>query len=528
MKNAWRAGFAAALLTVACAAAAPMLETKVADGALAGKPEGAATAFLGIPYAKPPVGDLRWRAPEPNAPWSGVLHATKFSDSCAQIIDPKGGHPWTAEYVPQNKASEDCLYLNVWTPAHAANEHLPVMVWIYGGAFINGSSEVPIYDGAALAAKGIVVVSMNYRLGVFGFLAHPELSAESPQHVSGNYGLLDILAALQWVHRNVAAFGGDPDAVTISGQSAGAGAVLDLIVSPLAKGLFARAIPQSGAGINFETPTLRQAEQMGAAIAEKNGAPSLAALRALSMDQLLHLNLDVPGKPKWLTFLPIVDGWFLPDAPDKLLAEGRYNDTPVMTGMTANEGSGFDRKYGLMMPQECKSYIDQSMAPMGAAFRKVYLGKPGLNCNVGVKQLFRDRGLAATYLWTLARLKTGHAPIYVYYYDHTEPGSMSAHYGAFHSADIPYVFGTLDKSPNRPFTAKDREISKKVSAYWVNFVKTGNPNGPGLAHWPAANAKTMPVLETGNVFRVRPVLSKAKFDLLRDFVTKGGMMSLFF
>ncbi|MDE1985907.1 MAG: carboxylesterase family protein [Alphaproteobacteria bacterium] len=527
MKNILLAGLAATLLTMACAAAAPMLDSKTADGALAGKADGAVTAFLGIPYAKPPVGDLRWRAPVPDAPWSGVLQATKFSDSCAQVINHKGGHPWTAEYVPQNKASEDCLYLNVWTPAHAANARLPVMVWIHGGAFLNGSSAVPIYDGTALAAKGIVVVSLNYRVGVFGFFAYPALSAETPQHVSGNYGLLDILAALKWVHQNIAAFGGDPDAVTISGQSAGAGAVLDLMVSPLARGLFARAIPQSGAGINFETPTLQQAEQMGTAIAEKNGATSLAALRALSMDQLLHLNLDVAGKPKWLTFLPVVDGWFLPGAPDTLFAEGRYDDTPVMTGMTANESS-FDPKYGRMSPQECKDYIDQSMAPMGAAFRKVYLGRPGINCNVGVKQLYRDRGLAATYLWTLTRLKSGHAPTYVYYYDHTEPGPMSAHYGAFHSSDIPYVFETLDKSPNRPFTAKDRAITKKVSAYWVNFVKTGNPNGPGLVHWPAANAKTMPVLETGDVFRVHPVLGKMTFDLLRDFVTKGGMMSLFF
>ncbi|MDE2493865.1 MAG: carboxylesterase family protein [Alphaproteobacteria bacterium] len=527
MKNALLAGLAAALLTMACAFAAPMLETKVADGAVAGKPDGAVTAFLGIPFAKPPVGDLRWRAPEPNAPWSGVLQAKQFSDSCAQTIDPKGYGPWTVEYGPQNQTSEDCLYLNVWTPAHAADEHLPVMVWIYGGAFSYGSSEVPIYDAAALAAKGIVVVSMNYRLGVFGFLAHPELSAESPHRVSGNYGLLDILAALKWVHQNVAAFGGDPDAVTIAGQSAGAGAVLDLIASPLAKGLFARAIPQSGAGIAFETPTLAQAEKMGTAIAEKNGATSLAALRAMSTDQLLHLNLDVPGKPKWLTFLPIADGWFLPHAPDKLLAEGRYNDTPLMTGMTADEGS-FDAKYGKMTPRECRAYIDQSMAPMGAVFRKTYLGKRGANCNAGVKQLYRDRGLAETYLWTLTRLKTGRAPIFVYYYDHSEPGPMSRRYGAFHSSDIPYAFQTLDKSPNRRFTAKDRAISKKVSAYWVNFIKTGNPNGPGLAHWPAANAKTMPVMETGNVFRPRPALSKKRFDLLRDFAAKGGTISLFF
>jgi para-nitrobenzyl esterase len=505
------------------AAAAP--QARVSDGQLEGRDVGVVNAFLGIPFAAPPVGDLRWRAPVAATPWKGVRQATSYSASCMQTFDPNGSEPWTHEYVIKGPVSEDCLYLNVWVPKQAAQKKLPVMVWIHGGAFTSGASSVPIYDGTKLAAKGIIVVSINYRLGPFGFLAHPELSAETPQHVSGNYGLLDQIAALRWVKENITAFGGDPDHVIIAGQSAGAMAVVDLMATPLAKGLFSGAIAQSGVALAGDLLSLSAAEKTGTDFAKSAGATSLKDLRALSAEAILNTRLPMaPGFG--LRFVPNLDGWIFPDTLSKLFAKGEYNDTPLLTGQTADEMRGLNPKYNTMTPAECAGMIAMAAGKAAGAASEAYLGKT-TNCSDGVTRFSRDRGQAATYHWVLTRLKTSRHRVFVYYYSHPEPGPNAARYGAFHSSEIPYVFQTLDASPERPFTAQDRKISATISSYWVNFVKTFDPNGADLAKWPAMDPTSKAVLEIGDVSHSRPVLDAATLDLMESIDKNGGSLSLF-
>jgi para-nitrobenzyl esterase len=384
---------------------------------------------------------------------------------------------------------------------------------------MGGSGAVPIYDGAALAARGIVVVTINYRLGPFGFLAHPELTAESPDHASGNYGLLDAIAALKWVHSNIATFGGDPNLITIAGQSAGAALVLDLDVSPLANGLYARAIAESGAGLNLPTSDLKTAEQTGVEFSGKRGAKSIADLRAMPPEKILGNPMEYV-----LRFSPIADGWSLPGAPSALQAEGSIHDTPFLTGLTSDEASGMNPKYGAMSEEECVGYVT-SLSPHADTFSALYL-KPGGACNDGVKQLIRDRGLAQTYIWAEKRAAFVRAPLYLYLYDHAEPGQMSARYGAFHSSEIPYAFRTLDKSPDRPFTTDDQEISDKVSGYWLNFVKSGNPNGAGLPDWSAFGLGKK-VMELGDRFQQRPAMDDTKLRAFKDYSSRGGKLGLF-
>lgn len=519
-------GMAAAVVMSLPAAAAPVLTANVSEGELSGVRQGDIGAYLGIPYAAPPVGALRWRAPEPAAPWKGVRQAKAFGNSCTQIIDAKGGQPWTWEYGAQDTASEDCLYLNVWTPAQAKTDKLPVLFWIYGGGFMVGSGSVPIYDGAHLAAKGIVVVSINYRLGALGFLSHPGLSAESPHHVSGNYGVLDTIAALRWVKKNIAAFGGDPNRVTIYGQSAGSGMVIDLTFIPEAKGLFAGAIAQSGVGTIFPMPDMKAAEQNGLDFAKAMGVKTLDELRALPAEKLLKLP-PMTGDfwKRGPMFAPIMDGWLLPKQQSELTAEGKVNDTPFLTGMTADETSSMNPKYGSMTAQDCDAAFAKLTGPLAEKFKAAYLKGP--DCNDGYKALMRDRGQASTYAWVEKRLKAGRGPVYVYFYQHVEPGTDPVRYGAFHSSDLPYVFQTLDKTPERPFTDKDRRISQQISDYWVNFVKTGNPNGKGLPVWPAADPVGQPLMQTGDDLHARPALEPVKRQLMQDLVSQGGTVGMF-
>jgi para-nitrobenzyl esterase len=293
-----------------------------ADGPLSGttSADGKIKVFRGIPFAAPPVGDLRWRAPEPVQPWTTVRPAEDYGPSCMQHLS-RSRPPWTAEYMTQNEDSENCLYLNVWAPVSSAGRNLPVFVWIFGGGFNEGSGEVPVYDGTELARTGMIVVTFNYRVGVFGFLAHPELTAESPRHSSGNYGLLDQVAALQWVNRNIQAFGGDTSRITICGQSAGAASVHALIASPLAKGLFERGIAESGSGVTgFTLLLLADAEKRGQAFATEYGAHSMRELRSMSADVLMAEPKQ--GSSPSIQFPPNFDGWFYPEAPDQILAKG--------------------------------------------------------------------------------------------------------------------------------------------------------------------------------------------------------------
>jgi para-nitrobenzyl esterase len=450
---------AAALLSFPAHAAAPVAVTH--SGKVRGFEQNGVNAFLGLPFAAPPLGANRWRAPQPVRSWRGVREATTFGNSCWQAVSPQGFGPWTHEYVVQGDVSEDCLFLNIWAPAQARKR--PVLVWIHGGGFNSGSGGIPIYHGQQLANRGILVVTINYRVNVFGFLAHPDLTREAGPAAGTNFGLQDILASLRWVRQNIAKFGGDPDAVTIAGQSAGAGAVHALIASPPAKGLFARAIVQSSFPARPTKP-LAAAEQDGLTFGAENNAPVLAALRAMSAEALQ------PSRgSNAIRFAPVVDGVLLPRSPEDALRTGRAADVPVLAGFTADEGSALSSAYELNVQRE------------------------------------RDRWLGMFRTWAADRAAGGATkPVYGYIFTKVAPGKDAAKWRAFHSSEIPYVFGTLGAAPERGFSAADVAFSDRVSRYWINFVRSGNPNGVGLPEWPAFNRDRPQLMQLGEP--MRPIL----------------------
>jgi para-nitrobenzyl esterase len=471
--------------------------------------KGPILAFKGIPFAAPPVGNLRWRAPKPAAPWQGVRKAEQFSNSCIQQIVSER-KPWTHEFMTQNQTGEDCLYLNVWTPAKTAADKLPVFVWIYGGAMVEGSTAVPVYDGEELAAKELVVVTINYRLGVLGFLAHPELTRESDRNSSGNYGLLDQVAALEWVQRNIAAFGGDPGRVTIAGQSAGARSVHCLTASPLAKGLFHRAIAQSGSGVGRSTSRpLKDAEQDGARFAASKDAKSPAELRAKSWQELETTT----------RFGVTVDGWFLPMDVDEAIAAGKQNDVPMITGMVADEGSSA-AAYGTVPSVEWQAQMRDRYGDLAAEFPKLYPSGSAEESRASQVLSAREQALVSLYLWGGNRQKTGKTPLYTYLWDHPEPGPDAERYGAFHSSEVPYVLHTLDKS-DRPWTAVDRSIEEMMSSYWANFARTGDPNGKGLAKWAPFRGDQKVTMLLGDTPGPRPLADAAKVDFFTRFFARS-------
>lgn len=516
-------GAALALASIHNPAAAEMLKTRVQEGALSGTRHGPVSAFLGVPYAAPPVGELRWKPPQAAQAWSSVRQAKTLPASCQQSVNKAGFGPWTHEYVVSNEVSEDCLYLNVWTPAASADEKLPVMVWIHGGAFNSGSASIPIYDGSNLAAKGMVVIGINYRLSHYGFLAHPELTAESPAGASGNYGLMDQIAALEWIKANAAAFGGDPSRVTIAGQSAGAMSVHNLISSPLAKGLFTQAIAQSGSGMAVNPLPRASAEKTGAALAAAAGVTSIADLRRLSVEQLDAAAGKVPMMGG-LPFSPIIDGLVLPD---ETFADANTNDTPLLTGMTSDEMWGMNPAAGKKPAASVRQAILDSYGRLGSEMLALYPAGSDAEANASDAALSTEKGIASMTLWAETRLRSSRHPVYAYLWSHAEPGPDAKRYRAFHSSEIPYVFGTLDASPERPFTDVDFRLSALLGDYWANWVKTGNPNGPGLPNWPGFEAGDRQILEIGDTVEARPALDPAKLELFRQYAKDGGRMGLF-
>jgi para-nitrobenzyl esterase len=431
------------------------------------------TAFKGIPFAAPPVGELRWRAPQPVVAWSGVKTADKFGASCMQTIVTEK-KPWTYEFMAHNDVSEDCLYLNVWTAAARASEKRPVFVYIYGGAFTEGSAAVPAYDGEGLTKKGLVVVTINYRVGIFGFFAHPELTRESK--TSGNYGLLDQVAALEWIHDNIAKFGGDPARVAIAGQSAGASSVNALMASPLARGLFSRAIAESGITLAGAAGTkLAQAEQAGATFAASKGAKSIADLRAMNWQALTGYRGGL-----------IIDGAFLPMTIGEALAQGKQADIPTLTGWNKDENGGTPNPTVTAAAFEAQAR--QRYGDRADEFLKLYPAGTDERARLSQNESSWDRERVGTYLWARGRAKTSKTNAYTYFWDHALPGPDAALYGAFHSSEVPYALNTLYMS-ERPFADADRKIAEQVSSYWVNFAINGDPNGKGLAEWPAVGTK---------------------------------------
>ena len=447
---------------------------KAEGGLVQGTSENGLTVYRGIPFAAPPVGDLRWQAPRPAAKWRGVQQATKFAPGCFQ-----GGNP------PSGK-SEDCLYLNVWTPAKSPRDRVPVLVWIYGGGFGAGSTSEPTYSGEKLAAKGVVLVSIAYRVGQLGFLAHPELSEESPRHVSGNYGLLDQIAGLRWVKKNIEAFGGDPNRVTIFGESAGGIAVSMLAASPLAKGLFPGAISQSGGSFGPPRRTtfpgenqkrLADAEAAGVAYAKQAGVSSIAELRKIAPDKL------PAGRGLGMAW-PIIDGYVIPDDQHRLYEAGKYNDTPILVGYNSDEGASFSP------PRTPEDYINGVKARYGRFADDLIKAYPVGETTVPktARDLARDAAFGwHTWSWARLQAKTGKSKVFYYYFDqHPDYPADSPRYGygSPHGQDVAYVFEHLN--PNNPqLTQTDRDLSEAMATYWTNFAKSGDPNGNGVPTWPA-------------------------------------------
>jgi para-nitrobenzyl esterase len=476
---------------------------KVGNGLVQGASEDGLTVYRGIPFAAPPVGDLRWHAPEPAANWDGVRQATNFGPS--PIQGSRNG----------SRMSEDCLYLNVWTPAKSADDHLPVLVWIYGGGFSAGSTSDRNFSGEKLARKGVVLVSIAYRVGQLGFLAHPELSAETTNHVSGNYGLLDMIAGLQWVQKNIAAFGGDPNKVTIFGESVGGIAVSMLCASPQAKGLFHGAISQSGGSFGPPRPTtfpgenlkrLPDAERAGVAYARSAGVSSIAKLRKITPDKFPS------GRGLGMSW-PTIDGWVIPDDQYKLYAAGKYNDTPILVGYNSDEGASFSP------PKTPEDYIAGVKKRYGKFADDLIKAYPvGTNTvPKTARDLMRDAAFG-WHTWTWARLaaQTGKSKVFYYYFDqHPEypEGSPRAGYGSPHAADVSYVFQHLN--PNNPQTTKtDLEISDAMSTYWVNFAKHGDPNGEGVPAWPAFSNSNPVVMYFNQTPHTGPVPSAESLKVL--------------
>jgi len=498
------------LLTVALLLTLPSMHVaaqtaKVAGGVLQGTREDGLTVYKGIPFAAPPVGDLRWRAPQPAAAWNGVRPADKFAPQCVQAGDA-------------STMSEDCLYLNVWSPAKSPAARVPVLVWIYGGGFNAGATSIPTYSGEVLARKGVVLVSISYRVGTLGFLAHPALSAESPDHVSGNYGLLDMIAGLQWVKKNIAAFGGDPNKVTIFGESAGGIAVSMLCASPLAKGLFEGAVSESGGSFGSTRPagqsgenmrSLAEAERNGVDFARNAGASSLAELRSLPPQKLVAATRGLA----W----PIIDGWVIPTDECTLYQQKQYNDVPVLIGYNSDEGASFSRD---RTANEYVAGVRRRYADFADDLLKAYpAGESGVPKTA--RDLSRDSAFGwHTWIWAKLQSETGKSHVYYYYFDqHPEyaADSPQAGHGAPHGREVPYVFGHLNELHNEQPSAADHVISDAMVTYWTNFAKYGDPNGKGMPQWPAFSDQNPQLMYFAGTPHTGPVPNEAGLKTLNSY-----------
>jgi para-nitrobenzyl esterase len=466
--------------------------------------------FKGIPYAAPPVFDLRWRPPQPPVKWEGVYRADRACAICMQQGRGWGEFYQEEFYQHPEPMSEDCLYLNVWTGGRSGDKR-PVLMWVHGGGFAEGSGSLPSFNGEALAAKGLVVVTINYRLNVFGFLAHSELTAESVSGSSGNYGLLDQMAALQWIQKNIAAFGGDPKQVTIAGQSAGSASVHYLCASPLAQGLFVRAIAQSGSGVSrmVHTTRLKEAEQSGVRFAESVKAASLRELRSKPAAALLLGEFRMR---------PVVDGYVLPDDIYQIMSEGKQNDVPMLTGLNSEEQIGFQPQ--TVKAQEFVEDAKKQYAEAAGTLLKHYPAGSDEAAKIARDTSTRDQAIVSMRAWAKMRNRTAKTPLYIYYFSRKSPGRDSARIGAFHSAELEYVFGTLNAT-ERPWEESDRRLSDTMSAYWANFVSRGDPNGPGLPKWEPYSENADQYFELGNNVGPRAVMpEKAKLEFFEAFFAK--------
>jgi para-nitrobenzyl esterase len=502
---------AAAALSLTLSAQAWVSTVHIEGGEVVGtnSPDGAVARYLGVPYAAAPVAGLRWRPPQPVASWQGVLEATHFAPACPQPLPPSGSFYQTEFFKTSERQSEDCLYLNVYTPAHASTDRLPVMVWFHGGGFAQGSGSLPSFDGDALARNGVVLVTINYRLGPLGFLALPELDAESPDHVSGNYGLLDMAAALRWVQANIAGFGGDARNVTIFGQSAGALGAGAMMASPLARDLFRRAIVESDPmfGMNDPTQTLSQSEQGGAKFVEALHGRTVAELRMLPSTELVR---TMGTSAIAFGLRPNVDGHVLPRDLPELIAKGQGNGAFLLIGTNFDEGTELLQP---TTPEGLAALAKRRFGAQGDAIANIYRGTDAPSATAAQDRMQSDYLMAASAREALVFAKQG-KPAYAYRFTRLAPGSDPIKVGAFHSAELAYVFGT-QPSIDRPWQPRDQELAQQLQRYWTNFAKTGDPNGEGLPAWPRFDAGSETVMELGDVTRPIGVLDdqrKALFD----------------
>ena len=498
---------------VACADAQQPDTVMLDSGPVRGKAQDGVWGFLGIPYAAPPVGQLRWKPPQPVAPWTQVQDATAFGPACPQ---PRQSDDATF--------SEDCLSLNVWSPAVRPGEKLPVMVWIHGGAFNFGSSSQPEYNGRNLAAKGVVVVTVNYRLGPLGFLAHPLLAKESGQGVSGNYGLLDQIAALKWVQANVAAFGGDPGKVTIFGQSAGSRSVSLLMISPLAAGLFHRAIAQSGGpiiGSEYLNPafngSLPGVSAMGEKLAAKLGCDKeqdvLACLRAKSAKEIVaaaacNTSLFDDG----LFFAPVFDGRVLPKNPYAALAGAQQHDVPIIVGSTLNEGTLYLGNETDLSLTRYQSFLKARFPGALDKAQKVFPAADSSEVAQAIDDCITVAANAQPARLMARSMEKLHSKAYLYQFSRQPNTALARKLKVHHGVDLAYVFGNMQKSDG--YDQADLRLCEQMMAYWVNFAKTGDPNGPGLVLWPAYSSRTDQNLDLGNPIQTYRHLYKTKCDFI--------------
>jgi len=513
---------AASALTACLSVHADPLVVKTADGPVRGKliNDGKVRAWQGIPYAAPPVGDLRWRPPQPAARWAELRDATHYGRHCAQnhIFEDM---VFQDSASASDSGSEDCLNLNVYAPDSRKGEaRLPVMVWIHGGGYTGGANSEPRHNGDFLPLKGVVLVTLNYRLGVFGFLALPELAREQGGS-SGNYGLMDMVAALRWVRMNIAAFGGDPQAVTIFGESAGSFAVSTLMAAPSASGLFERAIGESGGALAVTGPlTMEELPVAGpknAAWASSIGATTLADLRALPTERLLA----AAGKERTVRFSPVVDGRFLPEAIPAVYKAGRQAQVPLLGGWNHDEGSSFAKD---MTAAKWSAMAQQRLGDKAAAFLALYPGSTDAAAALSAADFGGDQFIAyGTWKWLETDRGTGNRNVYRYEFDLAAPPSKF-HPGsfAFHSDDIEYVFGTLATRPEALWRAEDFKLSDQIMSYWTNFARTGDPNGADgtggkLPQWPVYGQGD-PVLHLDNPISVRSDEHRGRYEfwLLMD------------
>lgn len=479
---------------------------KTAQGIVEGITEKSGVrSFKGIPFASPPVGELRWQEPKPLRSWQGVRKADKFGPRAMQRA-VFGDMNFRSDGM-----SEDCLYLNVWTPAKTGNENLPVLVYFYGGGFIAGDGSEPRYDGESMAQKGIVALTVNYRLGVFGFMAHPELTKESPNKASGNYGLMDQNAALRWVQQNIAAFGGDPKKVTIAGESAGSSSVCAQMASPLSKNLINSAIGESGSMLSLQpTTSLSQAEEMGVRFSQSLGATSLSAFRKMSAEQIL----EATAKPETPRFRPIVDGYFLPKSPLEIFRAGEQASVPLLAGWNSEE-----MNYRSVLgdesptPENYQKAVQKLFGERTGEVLKLYPASTQEEVLQSATALASDRFTGySTWKWTDVHSNTSGKPVYRYYYTRPRPpmtpemgdaapglaggvvrGADAAAMktpparGAVHSAEIEYAMGNLSTNKVYAWTQEDYKVSELMQDYFVNFIKMSNPNEGSLPNWPAAS-----------------------------------------